>query len=92
MSNRVARLVKRIKGDLAARNRSGSNTLRSGVWAAASLDDDYRTFAQHFTPAEIVELTASLALFMGFSKIAIVLGQEPKSMPTTVVPTPDWPT
>ena len=46
---------------------------------------------RHFTPAEIVEITAGLALFMGFSKIAIVLGQEPASMPTTVVPTPDWP-
>lgn len=44
---------------------------------------------RHFTPAEIVELTAGLALFMGFSKIAVVLGQEPKTMPTTVVPTPD---
>lgn len=46
---------------------------------------------RHFTPAEIVELTAGLALFMGFSKIAVVLGQEPESMPTTVVPTPDRP-
>ncbi len=55
------------------------------------MDDDDRTFAQHFTPAEIVELTASLALFMGFSKIAIVLGQGHKSMPTTVMPTSDWP-
>ena len=44
---------------------------------------------RHFTPAEIVELTAGLALFRGFSKIAVVLGQEPKAMPTTVVPTPD---
>jgi hypothetical protein len=25
---------------------------------------------------------------MGFSKIAIVLGQEPEHMPTTVIPTP----
>jgi len=42
-----------------------------------------------FTPAEIVELTAGLALFMGFSKIAIALGQAPESLPTTVVPTPE---
>jgi AhpD family alkylhydroperoxidase len=42
----------------------------------------------HFTPAQIVELTAGLALFMGFSKIAVVLGQEPAQMPTTVIPTP----
>ena len=46
---------------------------------------------EHFSPAEIVELTAGLALFMGFSKIAIVLGQEPVSMPTTVIPTPTRP-
>jgi AhpD family alkylhydroperoxidase len=45
----------------------------------------------HFTPAQIVELTAGLALFMGFSKIAVALGQEPASMPTTIVPTPDVP-
>jgi len=43
---------------------------------------------RHFTAAEIVELTAGLALFMGFSKIAIALGQEPAAMPTTVLPTP----
>lgn len=43
---------------------------------------------RHFSAAEIVELTAGLALFMGFSKIAIVLGQEPEDMPTTVIPTP----
>ena len=46
---------------------------------------------RQFSGAEIVELTAGLALFMGFSKIAVVLGLEPASMPTTVVATPDWP-
>ena len=45
----------------------------------------------HFTPAEIVELTAGLALFMGFSKIAVSLGGMPESLPVTVQPTPDWP-
>lgn len=44
---------------------------------------------RHFTPAEIVELTAGLALFMGFSKIAVSLGQVPRDMPVTVMPTPD---
>ncbi len=44
---------------------------------------------RHFTPAEIVERTAGLALFMGFSKIAIVLGGVPESMPVLVVPTPE---
>jgi AhpD family alkylhydroperoxidase len=46
---------------------------------------------RHFSPAQIVELTAGLALFMGFSKIAVVLGQEPVSMPVTVIPTPTRP-
>jgi AhpD family alkylhydroperoxidase len=45
---------------------------------------------QHFTPEQIVELTAAIALFMGFSKIAVSLGQVPQSMPVTVMPTPDW--
>jgi AhpD family alkylhydroperoxidase len=36
----------------------------------------------------LVELTAGLALFMGFSKIAVVLGTAPESMPVTIVPTP----
>jgi alkylhydroperoxidase family enzyme len=43
---------------------------------------------RQFTPAEIVELTAGLALFMGFSKIAIVLGAAPADMPVMEVPTP----
>ena len=43
----------------------------------------------HFTAEEIVELTAGLALFMGFSKIAVSLGQAPANMPVTVMPTPD---
>jgi len=44
-----------------------------------------------FSPAELVEMTAALALFMGFSKITVVLGREPAAMPTTIVPTPDRP-
>jgi hypothetical protein len=46
---------------------------------------------RHLSPEQIVELSAALALFMSFSKIAIVLGQAPESMPVSVVPTPDWP-
>ena len=49
-----------------------------------------RELLEHFTPAEIVELTAAVALFLGFSKIAIALGPPP-GMPTQVIPTPDWP-
>ena len=56
------------------------------------LDNDVRAeMLQHFTPAQIVELTAGVALFMGFSKIAIALGSAPADMPTMVVPTPELP-
>jgi alkylhydroperoxidase family enzyme len=41
-----------------------------------------------FSPAQIVELTAGLALFMGFSKIAVAIGGMPESLPTMVIPTP----
>ena len=45
--------------------------------------------AKHFRADEIVELAAGVALFMGFSKIAVALGQAPKNMPVMVMPTPD---
>lgn len=41
-----------------------------------------------FSDQEIVELTAGLALFMGFSKIAVSLGGMPESLPTMDMPTP----
>ena len=41
-----------------------------------------------FSPEQIVELTAALALFMGFSKIAVSIGGMPDSLPTMVIPTP----
>jgi alkylhydroperoxidase family enzyme len=55
-------------------------------------DDELRAeMLRHFTSAQIVELTAGIALFMGFSKIAISLGTAPADMPTMVVATPDLP-
>ncbi len=58
----------------------------------ASIRADVRTeILRHLTSAQVVELAAGLALFMGFSKIAIVLGQEPTEMPVTVIPTPERP-
>jgi AhpD family alkylhydroperoxidase len=55
----------------------------------AGIGDDLRAaMRRELTAAEIVELTAGLALFMGFSKIAVVLGTAPESMPVTIVPTP----
>jgi alkylhydroperoxidase family enzyme len=46
---------------------------------------------REFTPEELVELTAGLALFLGFAKIAVALGQQPDAMPVTVIPTPERP-
>lgn len=51
-------------------------------------DADRRAMLAELGAPEIVELTAAVALFMGFSKIAVVLGTTPASMPLTVVPTP----
>jgi alkylhydroperoxidase family enzyme len=45
----------------------------------------------HYGSAGTVELVAGLALFMGFSKIAVALGAFPDDFPTTVIPTPGDP-
>lgn len=45
---------------------------------------------EHFDAGQVDELALGIALFHGFSKIAIALGPPPE-MPTTIVPTPDWP-
>jgi len=43
---------------------------------------------QHFSEAEIVELTYAMGTFIGYGKQIMVLGLEPESMPLTIVPTP----
>jgi len=50
-----------------------------------------RQLLAHFTPTQIVELTAGIGLFMGFSKIAVSLGGLPDEIPVYVQPTPDVP-
>jgi alkylhydroperoxidase family enzyme len=50
-----------------------------------------RELLVHFSPAQIVELTAGIALFMGFSKIAVALGGLPDEIPVHEQPTPDVP-
>ena len=47
--------------------------------------------ARHFDAAQQVELTAGIALFMGFSKIAIALGGVPDDMPVMKTPMPGVP-
>ena len=55
-----------------------------------TLADDVRSaLLDHFRPAQVVELTAAVALFMGFSKIAIALGGLPDRIPVHEQPTPD---
>jgi AhpD family alkylhydroperoxidase len=54
-------------------------------------EDLRRELLAHFTPAQLVELTAALALFMGFSKIAVALGGLPDTIPVHEQPTPAWP-
>jgi alkylhydroperoxidase family enzyme len=59
---------------------------------AGGLDDAGRTgLLAHYGAAGTVELTAGLALFVGFSKIAVALGAFPDDFPTTVIPTPGQP-
>lgn len=80
------------ESDLSARHKALIRYADAFLVDPGSLRDDARTeMLRYFTPAEIVEVTACLALCMGFSKIAVVLGQVPDSMPTTIVPTPDRP-
>ena len=43
---------------------------------------------QHFSEAEIVELTYAMGTFIGYGKQIMVLGLEPDDLPITVVPTP----
>ena len=43
---------------------------------------------EHYSEAELVELSLGVGLFLGMSKVLITLGLEPEDMPVTVMPTP----
>ena len=43
---------------------------------------------EHFSEAEVVELTYAMGTFIGYGKQIMVLGLEPDDLPITVVPTP----
>ena len=43
---------------------------------------------QHFSQAQIVELTYAMGTFIGYGKQIMVLGLEPEFLPLTVLPTP----
>lgn len=54
-----------------------------------ALDDGTRAeLLAHFDHGQVAELALGIALFHGFSKIAVALGPPPE-MSTMVVPTPD---
>ena len=59
--------------------------------AGAVSDETRRELLEQFSPAELVELAAGAALFMGFSKIAVALGGLPDEIPVHEQPTPDVP-
>jgi len=60
--------------------------------APGELSDELkRELLVHLSPGELVELTAALGLFMGFSKIAVALGGLPDEIPVHEQPTPDLP-
>ena len=54
----------------------------------AAVERDVR---REFSDAEIVEITTALALFLGFSKIAIALGPVPDGIPVMQLALPDLP-
>ena len=62
----------------------------AGAVASAALQ---REVLAHFSPAQIVELAAANAIFLGFSKIALALalGDVPDDLPLMEQATPDVP-
>lgn len=58
-----------------------------GLPRALSAEQQQR-LRQHFSEAELVELSLGVGLFLGMSKVLISLGLEPEEMPVTVIPTP----
>jgi hypothetical protein len=43
---------------------------------------------EHFSQAEIVEVTYAMGTFIGYGKQIMILGLEPEHLPLTIVPTP----
>jgi alkylhydroperoxidase family enzyme len=78
--------------DLTPRHKAALAAVDAFHDAAGALDGETRRMlAQQFTPEEIAELGAGIALFMGFSKIAVALGGLPDEIPVHEQPTPQVP-
>ncbi|WP_372749118.1 carboxymuconolactone decarboxylase family protein [Litorivivens sp.] len=76
--------------DLSSRQKLILSYTDTFLIAPNEIDDALQNAMKgEFSDEEIVELTAALALFMGFSKIAVSLGGMPDSLPTFEMPTPD---
>lgn len=57
-----------------------------------AIDEAYGTrLLAHFSPEQVVEISVGLALFLGFSKLAIALGPVPDGIPRMVLPAPKRP-
>jgi alkylhydroperoxidase family enzyme len=79
-------------GPLGAREKAVLGLVDAFVGDAGALDAAGRAaLVAHFTPAQVVELAAGVALFMGFSKIAVALGGLPDEIPVHEQPTPTVP-
>jgi alkylhydroperoxidase family enzyme len=77
---------------LGAREKAVLGLVDAMAGDSGALDEAGRgALLAHFTPAQIVELAAGIALFMGFSKIAVALGGLPDEIPVHEQPTPDVP-
>lgn len=87
-------VVEKIRDDFAASDLTARQKLAL-AWTDAFLADAeaspqlQREALAHFTPPELVELAAANAIFMGFSKIALALGDVPDDLPLLEQPTPD---
>ena len=87
-------IVDRIRDDwseraLAPRHKAALRAVDAFHDAAGALDAAAkRELLAQLTPAELVELGAGIALFMGFSKIAVALGGLPDEIPVHEQPTP----
>jgi alkylhydroperoxidase family enzyme len=87
-------IVDRIRDDwsereLSPRHKAALRAVDAFHDAAGSLDAGARRqLSAELAPAEIAELGAGIALFMGFSKIAVALGGLPDEIPVHEQPTP----
>ncbi len=75
--------------ELSARQKLVLRYVDAMLATPSSIDDELRdAMRRELSSEEIVELTAAIGLFMGFSKIAVSLGGVPEDMPVIVMPTP----